>query len=67
MAKTPAIRKRIKRRKPVEDRKQHLIQIRVTAEQRQRLNKAANDRGLDLSSWLRMIALQAATEAEQDS
>ena len=62
MAKTPAVRKRIKRRKALDDRKEDLIQIRVTAEQRQKLKEAAERRGLDLSSWLRMIGLAAATE-----
>jgi uncharacterized protein (DUF1778 family) len=56
---TPS-RKRIKRRKAPQDRKEGLIQIRVTAEQRQKLKEAAEHAGLDLSSWLRMVGLKAA-------
>ena len=50
------------RRKPVADLKEDLIQIRVTAEQRRLLKEGADRAGLDLSSWLRMVGLRAATE-----
>ena len=50
------------RRKPVADLKEDLIQIRVTAAQRRLLKEAADRAGLDLSSWLRMVGLRAATE-----
>jgi uncharacterized protein (DUF1778 family) len=52
----------IKRRKALRELKQDLIQIRVTAEQRQTLKEAADRYGLDLSSWIRMVGLKAASE-----
>jgi hypothetical protein len=51
-----------KRRKPARERKEELIPIRVTSEQRQRLKEAADRAGLDLSSWLRMVGLKAAND-----
>jgi hypothetical protein len=51
-----------KRRKPARERKEELIPIRVTTEQRQRLKEAADRAGLDLSSWLRMVGLKAAND-----
>ena len=54
--------KPIKRRKPVRELKQDLIQIRVTAEQREALREAADRAGLDLSSWMRMVGLTAAND-----
>jgi uncharacterized protein (DUF1778 family) len=65
--KVASSRRRIKRRKLAHDRKEDVIQIRVTAEQRQKLKDAADRRGLDLSSWLRMVGLQAAAETEKQS
>ena len=62
MAKKPDSQRRIKRRKALRELKQDLIQIRVTAEQRQRLKEAADRAGLDLSSWMRMVGLKAASE-----
>ena len=62
MATDPGEQRRIKRRKPLRERKEDLIQIRVTAEQRQRLKEAADQAGLDLSSWMRMVGLKAASE-----
>jgi uncharacterized protein (DUF1778 family) len=50
-----------KRRKALRDLKQDLIQIRVTSEQRQILKDAADRSGLDLSSWMRMVGLKAAS------
>jgi uncharacterized protein (DUF1778 family) len=50
------------RRKAVGELKQDLIQIRVTSEQRRTLREAADQSGLDLSSWLRMVGLRAASE-----
>lgn len=48
------------RRKPEEDRKADLIRVRVTAEQKQILSRAADRAGLDLSSWLRSVGLASA-------
>ena len=62
MAQNPQAERRIKRRKRQRERKENLIQIRVTAEQRQKLRAAADSTGLDLSSWLRMVGLKAAAE-----
>ena len=61
----PSATRPIKRRKALRELKHDLIQIRVTAEQRQKLRAAAESTGLDLSSWLRMIGLKAAAELEK--
>lgn len=50
----------MKRRKPKAHRKEALIQVRVTTEQKERLTAAAEEAGLDLSSWLRVIVLREA-------
>jgi uncharacterized protein (DUF1778 family) len=50
----------VKRRKPKQHRKEHLVQIRVTAEQKRIMTEAADRVGLDLSSWLRQLGLKAA-------
>jgi uncharacterized protein (DUF1778 family) len=55
----------IKRRKAPRELKQDLIQIRVTAEQRGELKEAADRAGLDLSPWMRMVALKAANDQKQ--
>ena len=36
------------------------MQVRVTVEQKERLTAAAQEAGLDLSSWLRVIAFREA-------
>jgi len=41
------------------------IQIRVSKEQRRKLEEAANRANLDLSSWLRALGLKAAEEGEK--
>ncbi len=41
-------------------RKEEKIQIRMTAEQRGILQTAADREALDLSTWIRMVALKAA-------
>ena len=68
MTKKPAtqMNRPIKRRKTLRELKQHLIQIRVTAEQREKLKEAADRSGLDLSSWMRMVGLKAAAESERE-
>jgi uncharacterized protein (DUF1778 family) len=55
----------LKRRKALRDRKEDLIQIRVTSGQRERLKEAADRAGLDLSSWMRMVGLRAANDQKQ--
>jgi uncharacterized protein (DUF1778 family) len=54
MAKTP------KKRKPKDDRKQDTIRMRVTADQKDAIVSAANRDGLEVSQWLRQLALRAA-------
>jgi hypothetical protein len=49
----------MKRRKPKAERKAELIQLRVTAEQKQDLADKAKRRGLSLSSWLLSLGISA--------
>jgi uncharacterized protein (DUF1778 family) len=53
----------VNRRKPAQHRKEQLVQIRVTAEQKKIMTEAADRVGLDLSSWLRQLGLKAAAAA----
>ncbi len=50
----------MKRRKPKAARKENQIRIRLTHQQKEKLVRAAERAGLDVSSWLRTIGLQAA-------
>ncbi len=56
----------MKRRKPKAQRKEATIQIRLTDEQKRTLVQAANRAGLDVSSWLRTLGLQAAGASGQN-
>jgi hypothetical protein len=49
-----------RRRKQDSERKTETLKLLVTADERIRLQKAADDARLSLSTWLRLIALQAA-------
>lgn len=51
---------RIKRRKAT--RKEELVPIRMTAEQKATLAAAAERRGLPLSTWMLMLALREAND-----
>jgi uncharacterized protein (DUF1778 family) len=51
----------MKHRKPEAQRKADTVRMRVTAEQRKILAAAAERDGLELSSWIRAIALRTAT------
>jgi uncharacterized protein (DUF1778 family) len=51
---------RVKRRKPKTQRKEEVIRIRVTAEQKRLLIEAAERDGLDVSAWLRLLGLRTA-------
>jgi uncharacterized protein (DUF1778 family) len=51
---------RIKRRKAI--RKEEMVQIRMTAEQKEILATAAERRGLPMSTWLLTLGLQQASE-----
>lgn len=53
---------RIKRRKAT--RKEEMVQIRMTAEQKEVLAAAAERRGVPMSTWLLMLGLR---EAEADA
>jgi hypothetical protein len=48
------------RRKDDAERKEAVIKIRVTDEQKEILTEAASKDGLDVSSWLRSLGLRAA-------
>lgn len=52
MAKTP--------RRPAKGTKDDVVRMRVTAEQKRAITEAANRDGLELSAWLRQLALRAA-------
>lgn len=47
------------RRKPKSERKEQVLRIRVSKEQKDALTVAAKRDGLDLSTWLRSLALKA--------
>lgn len=51
---------RIKRRKAT--RKEEMVPIRMTADQKATLAAAAERRGLPLSTWMLMLALREANE-----
>ena len=53
MAKTP-------KKRPANTLKGDVVRMRVTAEQKRVLEKAADRAGLELSAWLRQLALRAA-------
>jgi uncharacterized protein (DUF1778 family) len=54
----------MKRRKPKGSRKEELIRIRVTSEQKTTLVDAATKKGLDVSAWLRSLGLQEAADKQ---
>ena len=54
---------RMKRRKVKAERKEDSVRIRLTAEQKETLTKAAAKAGLDVSGWIRSIALREATRS----
>jgi uncharacterized protein (DUF1778 family) len=51
----------VSRRKAKSQRKEESIRIRLTAGQKRLLIEAATRTGLDVSSWLRLLGLQAAS------
>ena len=55
----------MKRRKAKDDRKEASIRIRLTEEQKRVLEDAAASVGLDLSGWLRFVALREAGQGHQ--
>ena len=56
----------MKRRKPKQHRKEQLVQIRVTAEQKRIMTEAADRVGLDISSWLRQLGLKSCRRTDYD-
>jgi uncharacterized protein (DUF1778 family) len=48
------------KKRPVKTRKGEVVRMRVTAQQKDALNEAAHRAGLELSQWLRQLALKAA-------
>jgi hypothetical protein len=48
----------MKRRKPKAQRKEELVRIRLTDEQKELFVNSATDAGLDVSSWLRSLGLR---------
>jgi len=51
-----------KRRKSEDERKELLIRVRVTVEQKRVLTNAAEKAGLDVSSWLRAVGIERARD-----
>lgn len=50
-------------RKPKAQRKGELLRIRLTADQKRLFTETASQVGLDLSNWLRTVALREAKAA----
>jgi len=50
----------MKHRKPKGERKEEELRLRLTAAQKEAFTKAARLAGLDLSNWLRSIAVREA-------
>lgn len=55
----------MKKRKLPSVRKDSQIRIRLTRDQKKRIILAAESAGLDVSSWLRTVGLQAAEEKQR--
>jgi uncharacterized protein (DUF1778 family) len=53
----------MKRRKPKTQQKNEMIRLRVTEDQKRTLTQAAHAAGLELSGWLRSLALREANRA----
>ena len=52
------------RRKTKNERKEEVIRLRVTGDQKRALTTAAQHAGLELSAWLRSVGLREARKAE---
>jgi uncharacterized protein (DUF1778 family) len=50
------------RKKTADQKKGQMLRVRVTADQRRILITAAQKAGLDVSSWLRAVAIERARE-----
>lgn len=51
-------------KKAKKDRKEEVIRLRVTAEQKALMTEAAKKLGLDISAWLRTLGVQQARHIE---
>lgn len=60
-----ATRRRGRPRKEDAGRKDDVIRFRVTDEQRDLIQAAADARGVDLSAWIRELVLSAATDDDK--
>jgi uncharacterized protein (DUF1778 family) len=56
----------MKRRKTARARKDAAIRLRLTIEQKEAFEAAARRAGLDLSNWLRSIAIREAGRSRSD-
>jgi multidrug resistance efflux pump len=59
MAMVAKTKKSTRRRKTAASRREALIKVLVTAEERERFQAAADQTGMSLSTWLRWVALEA--------
>jgi hypothetical protein len=59
-ATVPIVAKASKKRRPKDDTKDDVIRMRVTADQKRAISSAAERDGLEVSQWLRQLALRAA-------
>jgi uncharacterized protein (DUF1778 family) len=55
-------RRAMRPKKAKADRKAKVVQIRMTDEQQRELQQAADRAGADLSTWMRMVALDRARQ-----
>lgn len=55
----------VKRRKPKAERKELVLRVRLTVEQRERLEAAARRIGAPVSTWLLGVGLSEALKAER--
>jgi uncharacterized protein (DUF1778 family) len=51
-------------KKAKRDRKEEVIRLRVTTEQKEAMVEAAKKQGLDISAWLRFLGMTAAGTVE---
>lgn len=56
-----------KPRKAPDERKDNLIKVRVTDDQKQLFAETAKAEGLDVSSWLRQAGVRAAKVVDRES
>jgi uncharacterized protein (DUF1778 family) len=55
----------MKRRKTTDERKEESVRVRLTKEQKDLFTEAATLAGLDVSGWLRMLAIREANKADK--